>query len=400
MTATTTKGTGAAWKWLLPVLAAVVLTIVVLPSGPSDRRYDLDSAQPDGYRGLRLLLEAGGTTVDAVDASDIDGVSVGDYDVVYVPDADAAEVELVARWGEFASGGGRLVLGSPSDDLGPPPVGPDEPVDLDPTFGGGGVSADPGVCTIDELADAGSLDTPFFLTGVDLGFADEGCYGDGVVGLVGRRYDGAGEVFTLAGADLFTNDLMGAPEPEQPVGAIPGNAVVAERLLGHGADPDATSPTRLAVVSSGIDAAGTTGEKTLTDFMSPGVKLGLLELGVAVGYYAWSRGRRHGRIVVEPAPVTIAGSAFVEAVGSLLGRQGDVARAAEVLRTGQCRELARRLGRPRTISRAELAAVIAERTGRDATAVARLLDGPVESEADLVTLTRELDSLRQEALHV
>src|SRR5690606_12276607 len=112
-----------------------------------------------------------------------------------------------------------------------------------------------------------------------------------------------------------------------------------------------------------------------------------LQLGVAFGFYAFSRGRRHGRVVTEPAPVTIAGSAFVEAVGSLLERQGDVGRAAEVLREGRCRELARRLGRPRSITRAELAGVVAARTGRDPAEVVGLLSDPVDSDADLVALT-------------
>ena len=182
------------------------------------------------------------------------------------------------------------------------------------------------------------------------------------------------------------------------MGAIPGNAVVAQRLLGSGAG--AEPGRRLGVVTSGIADVAPTGEKSLTDFMSTGVKLGLLELGVAFLFYAWARGRRHGRVVTEPAPVTIAGSAFVEAVGSLLERQGDVPRAAEVVREGQCRELARRLGLPRTAGRPELAAVVAARTGREPAAVLSLLTDPVDSDAGLVTLTRELDSLRQEALHV
>ena len=73
---------------------------------------------------------------------------------------------------------------------------------------------------------------------------------------------------------------------------------------------------------------------------------------------------------------------------------------AENTGEGQCRELARRLGLPRTAGRPELAAVVAARTGREPAAVLSLLTDPVDSDAGLVTLTRELDSLRQEALHV
>ena len=193
---------------------------------------------------------------------------------------------------------------------------------------------------IDDLGEAGPIRAPFLTQGVDAGDGDS-CYGDERVALVVRQRLDRGEIVTLATPDLFTNEIMGAPEPEQSVGAIPGNAVVAQRLLGSGAG--AEPGRRLGVVTSGIADVAPTGEKSLTDFMSTGVKLGLLELGVAFLFYAWARGRRHGRVVTEPAPVTIAGSAFVEAVGSLLERQGDVPRAAEVVREGQCRELARRL---------------------------------------------------------
>ena len=397
MTAPTasTSGGGGGWKWLLPVLAAVVLTVIVLPSNDAGPLYDLESAQPDGYRGLRLLLEETGTAVGTLDADEIDAVAVGRFDVVYVPGGGAVDAALARQWRRYVEAGGRLVLGSPSDEVGARAVG--DVTAIDGLFVGGGSDLPAGVCAIDDLGDAGPIRAPFLTQGVDVGDGDS-CYGDERVALVVRQRLDRGEIVTLATPDLFTNEIMGAPEPEQSVGAIPGNAVVAQRLLGSGAG--AEPGRRLGVVTSGIADVAPTGEKSLTDFMSTGVKLGLLELGVAFLFYAWARGRRHGRVVTEPTPVTIAGSAFVEAVGSLLERQGDVPRAAEVVREGQCRELARRLGLPRTAGRPELAAVVAARTGREPAAVLSLLTDPVDSDAGLVTLTRELDSLRQEALHV
>lgn len=357
------------------MLAAVVLTIVLLPSSDETQRYDLDSAQPDGYRGLRLLLEETGTDVDRVDADDVTEETPAD--TVFVPDAAGAGGEQVARWRRYAEAGNTLVLGSPVDGLGAPAS------DV-------GFSGVDGTCSVDGLAGDEDIVIPFVDTGVEVG-ADDGCFGDGESALIVGRFVGDGEIITLATPDLFTNTTMGAPEPDQPVGRVPDNAVVAQVLLGT---------PRLAVVTSGVEAVGVDGEKGLTDFMSPGVKLGILELGVAFGFYAVARGRRHGRVVTEPLPVTIAGSAFVEAVGSLLERQGDHARTAEVLREGECRRLALRLGLPRSMSRHDLAAVVAERTGRDRAEVERLLTQPVDSETALVEITRELDSLRQEALHV
>ena len=60
--------------------------------------------------------------------------------------------------------------------------------------------------------------------------------------------------------------------------------------------------------------------------MSEGVRLGLCQLVVPACSTRW-RSRRLGRIVVEPLPVTIAGSELVSAIGNLLERQ-DAAHAA------------------------------------------------------------------------
>ena len=98
-----TTGGGGGWKWLLPVLAAVVLTVIVLPSNDAGPLYDLESAQPDGYRGLRLLLEETGTTVDTLDADEIDAVAVGRFDVVYVPGGGAVDAALARQWRRYLS---------------------------------------------------------------------------------------------------------------------------------------------------------------------------------------------------------------------------------------------------------------------------------------------------------
>jgi len=388
-TTTTSTRRGGAWKWLLPLVAAVGLTVLVLPSGGDATPYDLDSPAPEGYRGLRLMLEAFGVTVDAVDASDVGADLAADHDLVFVPQGDAVDEPMAERLFRFGDAGGRIVLGAPSPWIGPAGVS-DEDGFVEP-FGG------TDVCTLGDLDAAGGLDESFFASPVEVGYGDDSCYGDDATALVVRSYGERSEITTIASPELFTNELMGAPAPEEPVGPIPANAFVAQRLLG--AD-DRGNPTRVAVVTSGLGPAVGGGEKSFMDYMSPGVKLGLLELGAAVLFYAIAKGRRHGRIVTEPEPVTIAGSAFVEAVGSLLERQGDVARAAEVVRSGHCRDLGRRLGQGTGNDRAALAATVAARTGRDPAAVMALLSSPIDTETDLVTMTRELDSLRQEALHV
>lgn len=375
--------------WIVVVLGVILLTVLLAPSDSTERPYDLDSPAPEGYRGLRLLVEGLGASVDEVDAGAVDQRSVDRYDVVFVPDGGAPG-RVVARWRRFVEAGGRLVLGAPLDDFGP--VGTDVD-DVPPYFGGLAMSA--GECDLDTIDGAGRITLPPLYGGVVVGRGDTSCYGDGEHAIVVRRTIGDGEVVVLASPDLLTNQTMGAPPPDEPVGPVRGNAVIAQRLLA----PDLPGGARLAVVTEGA-APIADGTRTVTDHMSWGVKLGLLQLVIAFGYLTVSRARRHGRVVTEEAPVDIAGSAFVQAVGGLLERQGDCARVAEILRDGECRALARRLGVPPTISRSELAAVVAARTERDTAAVERLLTGPVVDESGLVELTRELDSLRQEALHV
>ena len=47
-----------------------------------------------------------------------------------------------------------------------------------------------------------------------------------------------------------------------------------------------------------------------------------------------------------------------------------------------------------------LIALLVRRTGRDPAEIASILTRPIESDTDLVDLSRDLDRLRQEARHV
>jgi len=380
------------------VLLALGLIIVVLARPDAHRPYDLDSTHDDGYRGLQLLLEANGSAVSRLDAADIDAAAAADVDVVYVPMADSVGDAMARDWEDFVGAGGRLVLGTPAASLGATAFD----TGVDDEMGGGFLSTagsftEPDVCDVDGLDELAAIWTPFSsgLLEVD---DQQSCFGNGDVAAVVRRTIGSGEVTTVAGPELFTNASMGAPdvgEESAAAGELADNAVLAQRLL----SPDGAK--RVGVVTSGISTAPLNGSKTLTDFLPSGVKLGLLQLVVAFFVYAMYRGRRHGRVVHDEVPVSIEGSAFVEAVGNLLERQGEHGRAAEVLRTGVSRDLARRLGLPTAVARPDLAAVIAQRTGRDPAAVADvLIHRAVASDDALVTLSHELESIRQEALHV
>lgn len=380
--------------WL--VIAAIVVAIVVVRPDP-ERPYDLRSVAPDGYKALRVLLEESGTDVDAVGARALDADAVASTPVAFVPVADVVDDELVAQWTAYVEAGGRLVVGTPSQ-----PLGLDGDVSFDPgsfvpvegTFRRG-----PGTCDLFAEEDLEAIELPVASGELDAGGDDtRSCYGDrSSASVVGRRV-GAGELFAVATPDVFTNELMGmADVDETQVRAVPDNAVLAVRLMGTLAD--GTTAPRVAVVTSGVGVLPTDGQASLTDLMPRSVQLALLQFVAAFCLYAIARGRRHGSVVREPEPVSISGSSFVGAVGDLLERQGAAARAADRLRTAARRTLAREHHLPPNAEERTLVAVLARRTGRDPAEIASILTRPIESDTDLVELSRDLDRLRQEASH-
>jgi len=383
--------------WLV-LAAAVVVVAVLLPSGDA-RPYDLDSADVAGYRAVRLLLEAGGTEVRRVDADDVDAARVATTPVAYVPVATGATALQVARWRSFVEAGGTLVLGTPAEGIGVQ-VDESEAVVLQPTTfsGTGDLSIDPGYCDLEVVADLEVLAVSPWGVELPVGEADSSCFGDGYSAAVVRATSGGGVVVNLTSPDLFTNDVMGAPRKDENDGAprdLPDNGALAVRLLG-------TAPS-VAVVTAGVATTARIGPgtKEWTDFLSPGVSLALGQLAVAAGLYVWSRGRRHGRVVSEPVPVTIEASSLVAAVGDLLARHGDAARAAAAVRAAARVRWSHDLGLGRRAEIVELAAVVGARTGRDPAEIAALLEGePVRSDAELANLVHRLDHVHQEALHV
>jgi hypothetical protein len=208
---------------------------------------------------------------------------------------------------------------------------------------------------------------------------------------------GSGRLVTLASPDLFTNEAMRPHDQEvdDPHEPMRDNVVVAQRLL----DPDGS--TRVAVVTSGIGTSVSSGHtRQVTDFLSPGVKAGIWELLAAAVLYMWWRARRHGRVVVESQPVPIAGSELVAAVGNMMSRRRDPGRAAATVRRDTSRVLGERLGVPRDTDPRLLATMIAPRIGRDeADVAAALFATPVQTDADLIAVTSQLESIRQEMLH-
>lgn len=216
-------GIGAA---LVAVAVAVWLLLGSTGSTP------LESADADGLRGLRLLLESRGATVTEVDAGSVDAATAKQYDVVFVPDPAGVHRDQRAAWHRYVAAGGRLVLGSP-----------DRPR---PTSGGmAAPTKEAGTC------DAFAAEMPRIHLGGAAPHAvydgERSCYGDGALAVVTVASCQDGEQFTLASPDLFANEVMGAPTEQRNRPEERGNATLAAASLEVG------DATRIAVAFEGVD---------------------------------------------------------------------------------------------------------------------------------------------------
>jgi hypothetical protein len=193
----------------------------------------------------------------------------------------------------------------------------------------------------------------------------------------------AGTITSIGGAEPFVNALHASDD---------GSTLALDLLA-------PTDREHVAVIDV-VPGAGE-GSESLIDLIAPRV-LQAFGLGaIAFIVYAFSRGRRLGAPVLERQRVVIPGSGLVSAVGRLNQRTGATERAAAALRADARRAIVRHYGLPASAPPAVIAGVVAERTGLDAARVASALtDGPVPDERWLVAITTELDTIRQEVLHV
>jgi hypothetical protein len=160
------------------------------------------------------------------------------------------------------------------------------------------------------------------------------------------------------------------------------------------------------------------GQRSLFSLLPLPVYLVAVQLCVAALLAAAWRAHRLGPVVAERLPVVVRASETVEGHGRLYQARRTRDRAAETLRDATRRRLARLTGVPETPqaqprgeppsrvasppdgpadARAVLATTVAARTGRDPATVTKLLHGPPpDSDAALVSLANDLDTLERE----
>lgn len=363
---------------LLLALALVVVVVgaVLLGSGGPERggRLDPDNPTPTGGQAVARVLADQGVDVTVVrSAAALEDADVDDGTTVLVSDP----LLLGERTAESLMDdrrGARLVVADPefavTDLLG---------LDVQGTRESGldDVAADcsgAGSTLGDDLDGLEiSVDRAFAFPGLD------GCFAVDGAPTIAETDD---EVLLLGADDLLTNDQVLRAD----------NAAVALRLLGG-------TEQLVWYVPDPADLADDEGVG-LGAFAPDAVVPALWLTVAAVVALMWWRGRRFGRLVVEPLPVSVRAVEATESRGRLYRRTGDRFHAADALRRASRRRIAVHLGLPRHhVDPVALVHDVAARTGRPVAYVGSLLDprGPLPTDdAALVTFAHLLTDLEKE----
>jgi hypothetical protein len=346
-------------------VAVGLVGVLLLQGSPEDHPpLDPRSDEPDGTSALVALLEELGTEVELSA-----GLPTAEEEVALVlaDRLDEGQTEEVLTW---TRAGGTLVVTDPASSLVPPPF---------PVASSGDETLGRGICTLDSLDDVAEIEGG--VARYDTSGAHSTCLGSRDFAFVVARTEGAGDVVSIGGPDLVTNERLDRAD----------NAVLAAALLARGPG------TTVRFLDAPLPAGG--GDKTLADLVSDGVRRGGVQLGIAFLVYAAWRALRLGRPVAEGQPVEIAGSELVGAAGRLLERGRSPGASAEVLRGRLRRSLAARLGVPASAPPEVLCEAIVERTGADPALVdAAVGTRPVTSDDELVAAARAVATIHEEVL--
>lgn len=232
-------------------------------------------------------------------------------------------------------------------------------------------------CDVAEFAQVGMIRPDRMFAPAD---GVQGCFrdseGDGAAVLIDDS-DGVRRT-VVDGARLFSNARL----------AEDGNAALGLALLGQ------TSKVVWYVPSyedTDIEAESPETLGTLTpDWLTPAILL-LLMTGLAAGLW---RGRRFGPLVAESLPVTVRASETMHGRARLTARAGDAAHAAEALRDGSRRRLAKRLGLAVTATADEIADAAADRLRTPRGSLQNLLAGDLpRDDTSLILYARQLAEL-------
>ncbi|PQZ56328.1 MULTISPECIES: DUF4350 domain-containing protein [unclassified Microbacterium] len=232
-------------------------------------------------------------------------------------------------------------------------------------------------CDAAEFADVGTIRADRLFTAAD---GVNACFGgsEGAAVLMDGRTSPLHAV--VEGTRLFSNEYL----------AENGNAALALALLGQ---TDRVVWYVPSFDDSDIEAEPTATLGSLTPaWVTPAILL-LIVAGIAISI---SRGQRFGPLVAETLPVTVRASETMHGRARLTAKAADAPHAAQALRDGAQRRLARRLGLAVHAGADEVADAASDRLRIPRGTLQALLAGPLpEDDAALIELARRLDELEK-----
>ena len=363
---------------LMLVVAAVGM-VLLLRARPDPQPFDPRSEAGDGARGLVVLLESQGASVEVVRSAP----PPGDASRVLVLD-DRLDDDQRRDLQEFAAAGGVVVVADPRSGLAAAPGDVTAVTGALPSSAGNELESQINVPLDEcEIASLVHLRGVFVRSGSR--FRDTGsrsCFRDGSGAFAVVHPRGDGLFVQLGDNELFTNALLRYAD----------NGPLATALLAPaaGARVDILLGTEGAKTAADIGS----GDDTLLDLVRPGVWMAFVQLGLAFVVFAIARAIRTGRPVREPEQVPIAGSELVVATGNMMQRALHAERAGWLLRGSLYRWLCSLFHLPATTPIDALDATVASRTSLPPGRVSAVLQREVRDDAGLVQLGNDLQTIR------
>jgi hypothetical protein len=366
-------------------LVAVGLLFIVRAE-PQQEPFDPRSSSPSGTRGLVVLLEDRGATVDI--ARDAPEPGADERVIVF---ADLLDDDQRGGLLAFVEAGGVAVVADPDSALhGGPGVGggsvevggrpPTRRAQLSATEEANVARGDCSIGALQQLRGVFTPDGVLFPTDP----TDSRCFVEDGSSFVITRSIGDGIVVGLGDNESFTNEYLRYAD----------NAGLATSLLA----PFGEGRVRVMLGRDANRAAADigTGDETLVDLVRPGWWMAMIQLGVAFVVLAFARGVRVGRPVREPIVAPIAGNELVAATGNLMQRAKHAQRAGWLLRARLHRDLCAQFGVDPAARLDELDRRVSERAGTSPGAVAAVLIDDAGDDAGLLRLSHGIDRIRKD----
>ena len=352
-------------------LVALIISAVLLSRlSPDTSQIPLSATNPDpgGARAAAQILGEHGVQVTEVSTTDAALADARPDATLLITGADQLHPEQLRALADVPAD--VVLIGLGYGDF-------SELTDRVQVEGGGAQDTYPAECANEHAQAAEGLSTagPSLTTDPDM----EGCF----------PLDGAGAVAfgTWTEDDGQTWSVLPNPHPLTNIGLDEaGNAALVLRILGQHEHltwyvPDPNDDFGMA-------------EEATPALIPTMVAVQILITLVAFAYW---RGRRLGRVVVEPLPVIVRATETTRGRGRLYRRGRAYQHAAAALRAGTISRIASRVGLPRTASGPEVVEALSRATDRPPQAIDSLLYGPPPTDdASLVTLTQALDTLESE----